>query len=92
MDKEQVDKIQLCTNETILELVKQQKNTVNTYKNTMIALIISITVIIAAICGTVLYTINNMEVVEETTVTQETDGESEIINGNQYKDNATHNS
>lgn len=97
MTNEQKDKIQLCSNETILELIKQQKTTLDTYRKTITGLIIAICLIVFGICGTVIYGINTLEMqVEETTTTtttttQTVDGEGEIINGNQYKDNAIHN-
>lgn len=92
MDK-QIKDIQLCSNDTILEFIKQQKETMNSYKKIITTLIASICIIIFTLCGTAIYAINTIDVTAETTTTttQTVDGEGEIINGNQYKDNATHN-
>ena len=91
MDKEQIEQIQLCTNETTLELIKQMKSSQETFRKILSTMIISITVAVVVLCGSVIYIFNNFEITgSETTQTVEGDS-AEIINGNQYKDSATHN-
>ena len=91
MDKEQIEQIQLCTNETTLQLIKQMKTSQETFRKILSTMIISITIAVVVLCGTVIYIFNNFEI-QGTETTQTVEGDSaEIINGNQYKDSATHN-
>jgi len=62
---------------------KQQK----TIKGIIIALVISI-IINAAVIGGVMYVVSSYDL---TTTESTIDGNGDLVNGNQYKDSATHN-
>ena len=92
-DKEK--EIQLLTNETFLEIMKHQREQVNNFKKVCIACLVTLCIIAITLCGSIIYFFSTyeVEVLDTTTTTyeQSSDGESQIINGNNYNDNSIHN-
>lgn len=96
MEKEKIEQIQIASNETILAIMKQQKESIKTIKVMFISLLIAICVIVMSCVGGAIYFFNtfDLEATTTETTTQTVEGEgAEISNveGNQYKDNSTHN-
>lgn len=83
--------VQLATNETILELIRHQKENNKLIKNMFFGLVaITITMML---CTTVLYVLNNYQIEGSTTTTteQSAEGNASIINGGQFNDSAVQN-
>lgn len=91
MDKDK--EIQLLSNETFMEIMKHQRQTLEGYKKICLACLATVVLSITIMCGSAIYFFANYEaeLVEETTYEQSSDGESQIINGNSYNDNSIHN-
>lgn len=87
-----------ATNKLLLDMVKNQKeNANNNFKIFIVTIICYTLILISMVIGFFVYE-SQFEVTDEIitteTVTQEVSGEDSEINnieGNQYKDNATHN-
>lgn len=79
--------------EAIKVVSEHQRKQNEIIKKMFFGLLIAITLMVAGVCGTVLYIWNNSEITyeETTTVDQQTDGNSSIINGNQFNDNSQNN-
>lgn len=91
MDKDK--EIQLLSNETFMEIMKHQRQTLEGYKKICLACLATVVLSITIMCGSTIYFFANYEaeLVEGTTYEQSSDGESQIINGNNYNDNSIHN-
>ena len=93
MDKDK--EIQLLSNETFMEIMKHQRQTLEGYKKICLACLATVVLSITIMCGSAIYFFANYEaeIIEETTTTyeQQSDGESQIINGTSYNDNSIHN-
>lgn len=91
MDKDK--EIQLLSNETFMEIMKHQRQTLEGYKKICLACLATVVLSITIMCGSTIYFFANYEAefVEETTYEQSSDGESQIINGNSYNGNSIHN-
>lgn len=78
--------------ELIKSLMLQNRKQLKEMKIICLSCIISTMVIIGSLVGGALYFFSNYAVDVEDTITyeQQSDGNSSIINGNQYKDNAVH--
>ena len=78
--------------ELIRSLMLQNRKQLKEMKIICLACIISTMVIIGSLVGGALYFFSVYAVEVEDTITyeQQSDGNSSIINGNQYKDNAVH--
>lgn len=78
--------------EAIKIVSEHQRKQNDTIKKMFFGLLISVTLMVASICGTVLYIWYNSDImVEETTTTtydQDTGENGDIINGNQFNDSA----
>ena len=80
--------------ELIRSLMLQNRKQLKEMKIICLTCIISTMVIIGSLVGGALYFFSNYAVDVEDTITttyeQQADGNSSIVNGNQYKDNAIH--
>ncbi len=78
-----------------LEIMKHQREQVNNFKKVCIACLVTLCIIAITLCGSIIYFFSTyeVEVLDTTTTTyeQSSDGESQIINGNNYNDNSIHN-
>ena len=98
MDKNLFNENEDAMNKLLLEMVKNQKNSIKNLTKVFIISIICYTLLlISLIVGFVVYE-SQFETTETTTTTvtttQEVDGENSEINnvlGNMYKDNSVHN-
>lgn len=74
---------------------EHQREQNKTIKKMFFGLLITITLMVTGVCGTVLYIWNNSELVYEevstTSYEQQSEGNSNIINGNQFNDNSQNN-
>lgn len=79
--------------ELIKSVIAQNKKQVKDMKIICVTCIIATTVIISSLVGGALYFLStySVDVTDTITYEQSSDGNSNIINGNQYKDNAIHN-
>ena len=88
-------KIQIATNETFHELVKQQRRTIKMMWKMTLACLIAMVMVVSMTVGGILYFFSayavEVEDTVETTYEQSSDGNSSIINGNQFNDNSTNN-
>ena len=96
-EEEQLEKSQ-AMNELLLEMVKNQKSNTKNIVRVFIITIICYTILLISMVAGFFWYESQFEVYEEIvveeTVTQEVSGENSEINnveGNLYKDNATHN-
>jgi hypothetical protein len=75
--------------EAVKVVSEHQRKQNDTIKKMFFGLLITITLIVTGVCGTVLYIWNNSEVIVEdtitTTVEQDTGENGDIVNGNQFK-------
>lgn len=87
--------LQLITNETFIQIMKHQRKQVESFRKICVASFITLCVTVAIVCFCVLYFLNAYTIEVEDTVTttyeQSSDGESQIINGDNYNDGAVHN-
>lgn len=88
-----IKEIQIATNETIMELMKHQKEQCKQIRNMFMTVIISFTIMIGMCVGGIMYFINTFEIETftetTTTTTQTVEGDSAEINnvqGDQFKD------
>ena len=88
-------KIQIATNETFHELVKQQRRTIKMMWKMTLACLIAMVMVVSMTVGGILYFFSayavEVEDTVKTTYEQSSDGNSSIINGNQFNDNSTNN-
>lgn len=96
-DKEQLEQSQ-AVNRLLLEMTKVQRMNTKTLLRVLMIVIICCTIILTSMIVGFFWYESQFEVTEqvvtETTTTQEVSGENSEINnvqGNMYKDNATHN-
>lgn len=96
-DKEQLEQSQ-AMNRLLLEMTKAQRMNTKALIRVLVIVIICSTVILTSMIAGFFWYESQFEVTEqvvtETTTTQEVSGENSEINnvqGNMYKDNATHN-
>ena len=96
-EKEQLEQSQ-ATNRLLLEMVKTQKTNMASFVRVLILILVCYTTILVFMIAGFFWYESQFEVTEqvvtETTTTQEVSGEASEINnvqGDMYKDNATHN-
>lgn len=96
-EKEQLEQSQ-ATNRLLLEMVKMQKTNMASFVRVLILILVCYTTILVSMLAGFFWYESQFEVTEqvvtETTTTQEVSGEASEINnvqGDMYKDNATHN-
>lgn len=96
-EKEQLEQSQ-ATNRLLLEMVKMQKTNMTSFVRVLILILVCYTTILVSMIAGFFWYESQFEVTEqvvtETTTTQEVSGEASEINnvqGDMYKDNATHN-
>lgn len=73
---------------------EHQKKQADLIKKMFFGLLIAVVVCVCSVCGSVLYiwhTSDGVEIIETTTVEQETTDNSSIINGNQFNDHSQNN-
>lgn len=78
----------------VKELMRQNRKQLKEMKIICLSCIITTAIIISCLVGGTLYFFSTFAVEVEDTVTyeQQSDGNSSIINGDQYRDNSTNNS
>lgn len=78
----------------VKELTRQNRKQLKEMKIICLSCIISTAIIISCLVGGALYFFSTFAVEVEDTITyeQQSDGNSSIINGDQYRDNSTNNS
>lgn len=92
-----MDKIKDLTNDILVQFLEDKSKERTNFKNLVIVMAIAMFLQTALLGGGILYIFNNFEATTETTTTtteQQIEGENAEINnveGNQYKDSATHN-
>lgn len=84
MNNDSIDKIQLASNEVILQLIKELKNKTKMYKTALLALIISQTLIVMSVFAFAAYTLSNYNI---ETYTEEVTIEGEEAYYNKIKGN-----
>lgn len=90
-----MDKINELTNDIIVKMLEDKTRERNNLKNMVIVMASIMLMQTLLLGGGILYVLNNYEATTTTTTTteQQIEGDSAEINnvdGNQYKDNATH--